>query len=78
MTDLALRTAPRQAMVWPALIWLVLLGGTIALGMQHMRVVHICILDALGVYLSLGNINVQGFERMHGVIDRFVFVQGIN
>ncbi|HEX6118933.1 MAG TPA: ABC transporter permease subunit [Dongiaceae bacterium] len=35
MTDTALATAPQQRTAWPALIWLVLLGGTVALGMQH-------------------------------------------
>ena len=34
MTDIALGTAPRQT-GWPALLWAVLLLGTLALGMQH-------------------------------------------
>ncbi|MEZ5833285.1 MAG: ABC transporter permease subunit [Dongiaceae bacterium] len=35
MTDLALRDAPRRAVVWPTMLWAVLLVGAVALGLQH-------------------------------------------
>ena len=35
MTDIALDAAPPRRAIWPAILWLALLTGTIALGMQH-------------------------------------------
>lgn len=35
MTDLAIGAAPPRRTVWPTILWIALLAGTVALGMQH-------------------------------------------